>query len=115
MGRGTWQAFVHRDPELGPDRAVGSSDSGLAEVVEAALAALETLANRPSPSDVDPESPRYEVGQEVEIPGAGPHHIRERQWHEKGGYWFYLLRKPSGAKVSKRYLAEDLEPTESET
>ena len=105
LGHGVWDAFVHGRPELGPERTMSQPGSELRALVDAAL---DALAARPEPTDIDPEAPLFAVGEDVEVEGKGPHQIRERQWHGKGGYWYYLLRKPTGAKVSSRHRAEEL-------
>jgi len=90
-----------------------------------ALGCLEGLVARlladhgaPSPEerskDRDRAAPRYSVGSPVRVvpnqrnrtlhQGA----VRERVWHHKHGCWTYSL-EAKGKRVSKRYVAEDLE------
>jgi len=62
------------------------------------------------------ENPRFERGASVSVivneRNRTPHQgtIRKRVWHYKFERWTYFLEE-EGRKVSKRYIAEDLEPT----
>lgn len=67
--------------------------------------------------DKDPERPRLQVGSRVRViqneRNRTPHTgvVALHIWHYKFACWHYFIRE-QGKRVSKRYLAEDLEPWE---
>jgi hypothetical protein len=65
--------------------------------------------------DSDQERPRFQIGARVRVVvnehNRTPHEgaVERGVWHFKDSRWYYFLRE-RGAKVSKRYAAEDLTP-----
>jgi hypothetical protein len=57
---------------------------------------------------LDIPMPEFPVGTRVQVRGE-PRTVRDTGWHCADRHWYYLLAKPTGAAVSKRYLADDLE------
>lgn len=67
--------------------------------------------------DGDPQRSAFSIGQAVRVLARGGRNtprvgvVDEVIWHHKDGRWNYYLRV-NGKKISKRYVAEDLEATE---
>jgi hypothetical protein len=108
-------AFVDAGNRVaGPQRRCQPEE--LADVVE--LYVYRMLAKEKLPprafADNDPDHARLSLGQAVSvIPKLGhtPHSgtVREIIWHHKNRCWNYYLTTDTGKKLTKRYVAEDLE------
>lgn len=57
---------------------------------------------------LDIPMPAFAVGDRVRVRGE-PRTVRETGWHCAARHWYYLLAKPTGGAVSKRYTADELE------
>jgi hypothetical protein len=64
--------------------------------------------------DSDRNAPRFQIGDAVRVVSNARNqtlhagHVRYAIWHFKDSCWNYYL-EANGRKISKRYLAEDLE------